>query len=73
MADFKNRSQLEAWLGQQPREVAVALAARAALRVLPVVQTAKHEGYTGGLVLPVFRATAISWATPNIRPMKRCS
>ncbi|MDQ6867120.1 MAG: hypothetical protein M3178_01390 [Pseudomonadota bacterium] len=32
-----------------------------ALRVLPVVQTAK--GYKGRLVLPVFRATAVSWST----------
>jgi hypothetical protein len=59
--DFKNRSQLEAWLGKQPPDVAVVLAARAALRVLPVVQTAKHEGFTGVLVLPVFRATVFSW------------
>ena len=41
MADIRNRSQFEAWLGKQPREVAVALAARVALRVLPIVETAK--------------------------------
>jgi hypothetical protein len=63
--DFKNRSQLDAWLGKQPPDVAVVLAARAALRVLPVVQTAKHEGFTGVLVLPVFRATVFSWASAN--------
>jgi hypothetical protein len=63
LADFKNRGQLEAWLGKQPPEVAVVLAARAALRVLPVVQTAKHEGFTGVLVLPVFRATVFSWVS----------
>src|SRR6202047_3928884 len=61
LADFKNRSQLEAWLGKQPPNVAVVLAARAALRVLPVVQTAKHEGFTGSLGLPVFRAWVFSW------------
>jgi hypothetical protein len=61
-ADFKNHSQFRAWLGKQPREVAVALAARAALRVLPVVQTAKYEASTGVLIVPVFRATVISWA-----------
>ena len=60
MADIKNRRQFEAWLANQPREVAIALAARVALRVLPVVQTAK--GYKGCLVLPVFRATAVSWS-----------
>jgi len=60
LADIKNRSQFEAWLGKHPREVAVALAARVALRVLPVVQAAKH--YKGCLVLPVFRATAVSWS-----------
>jgi hypothetical protein len=56
-----SRRQFEAWLGKQPREVTVALAARVALRVLPVVQTAKD--YQGRLVLPVFRATAVSWST----------
>jgi hypothetical protein len=61
LTDFKNRSQLEAWLGKQPPDVAIVLAARAALRVLPVAQTAKHEGFTGVLVLPVFRATVFSW------------
>jgi hypothetical protein len=61
LTDFKNRSQLEAWLGKQPPDVAIVLAARAALRVLPVAQTAKHEGFTGVLVLPVFRATIFSW------------
>ena len=60
MADIKNRSQFEAWLGNQPPEVAVALAARVALRALPVVETAK--GYKGCLILPVFRATAVSWS-----------
>jgi hypothetical protein len=60
LADIKSRRQFEAWLGKQPRPVAVALAARVALRVLPVVQTAK--GYNGRLVLPVFRATAVSWS-----------
>src|ERR1700694_800122 len=61
LADFKNRSQLEAWLGKQPPDVAIVLAARAALRVLPVAQTAKHAGFTGGLGFPGFRATVFSW------------
>jgi hypothetical protein len=63
LTDFKNRSQLEAWLGKQPPDVAIVLAARAALRVLPVAQTAKHEGFSDVLVLPVFRATVFSWAS----------
>jgi hypothetical protein len=43
--------------------VTVALAARAALRVFPIMQMDKYEGYARVLVLPVFRAAAISWAT----------
>jgi hypothetical protein len=54
---------MEAWLGRQPREAAVVLAARAALRALPLVLAAKHKDFTNALVLPVFRATVISWAT----------
>jgi hypothetical protein len=47
----------------KPREVAVALTARAALRVLPVVQEARGvKEYASLLVLPVFRATSGAWA-----------
>ena len=54
---------MEAWLRKQPREVAPILAARAALRVLPLLQTTEpDERYMRDIVLPSFRATAASWA-----------
>ncbi|HEY8006915.1 MAG TPA: hypothetical protein VIE66_09020 [Methylocella sp.] len=62
LADFKNNEELEGWLRGRPREVSITLAARAALRVLPVVQLGwGTKEYASFLVLPVFRATAISW------------
>jgi len=73
LAQINNREELEAWLLKHPREVAVAFAARAALRVLPIaweapiVWEARGPGFNGDLfadvVLPVFRATAVAGVT----------
>jgi hypothetical protein len=52
---------LEAWLRKRPREVSVAFAARAALRVLPLLQTTKLDERMRDMVLSSFRATAVSW------------
>jgi hypothetical protein len=62
LVEIRNPEELEAWLKKQPDAVAVALAARAALRVLPLVHGAKaFKSYREGIVLPVVRAAAISW------------
>jgi hypothetical protein len=64
MVDFKSREELKAWLETQPPKVSVAIAARAALRVLPYVQTASWSKHvTQDIVLPVFRANVTSWVT----------
>jgi len=61
---------LEAWLRKQPREIGIALAGRAALRVLPIVWAARgaelENDWFSHLVLPVFRATGAAWAVAAV-------
>lgn len=63
MVEFKNRSQVEDWLGRQSGKAAVVLAARSALRALPIILGAKQTDFTSTFVLPVFRAAVTAWAT----------
>jgi hypothetical protein len=69
MVDFGKPDELRRWLGEQPRQVGIALAARAALRVLPMIGTPSATAGTGPLLLAdaihvqtQFRLLAIAWA-----------
>ena len=63
MAEFEERKELEAWLEKQPREVSVVIAARSALRVLPLLAVEfskgelKPDAVARDIVLPIFRAS----------------
>ena len=65
LTGINNREDLEAWLRTQPSVVAVAFAARAVLRVLPLLQEKKGAGGTTDfpreILLAVFRVVALSW------------
>ncbi|MDH3262997.1 MAG: hypothetical protein OEM24_03250, partial [Paracoccaceae bacterium] len=67
--EIRDRESLEAWLEGQPRETAVAVAARAALRVAPLYwEWAAGPSRKGDLTeLPVCRPVLIS-AIASIRP-----
>jgi hypothetical protein len=60
VASIKDRQSLEAWLRMQPRETAVAIAARATLRVAPVVGPSLRG--LGELTRATFRAAAFARA-----------
>ena len=64
MVQFRNEEQLKEWLESQEREVAVAIAARVALRALPSIQNHVSwnlEAEVSATVLLVFRAIAPPW------------
>ncbi len=73
MIDFSDREDVQRWLdtiepAKRRREVAVALAARAALRVTPLLGRELTRGkrsratVLSDFVLPSLRATALAWA-----------
>ena len=72
MAEFSNRDEVKRWLdaiepAERRREVAVALAARAALRVLPLLgrelrfRLLRPDEILSARVLPCLRATGTAW------------
>ncbi|MGO9007754.1 MAG: hypothetical protein ACLQIQ_10480 [Beijerinckiaceae bacterium] len=64
LVDPNNREELEAWLRTQPREVSIVLAARTALRVLPIVWTARQKDRYADIgadtLLQAFRAIVVA-------------
>ena len=69
MVEFKGTVQLEAWLTDQPREVSVAIAARAVLRAVDIFyeefegSDLKSPGPVDKIVLEFFRTSALTWSS----------
>jgi len=49
LVEIRDRDGLVVWLQDQPREVSVAIAVRAALRVLPLLAADVHENAPSAL------------------------
>jgi hypothetical protein len=62
LVDFKNYNEFEQWLAGKPPEVAIALAARTALRGLPIAPVFVRGSNRSNFALSVFRAASISWS-----------
>jgi hypothetical protein len=64
VVDFTDFDEARHWLERMPHDVKITLAARAALRVLPVIRhqqgQASGESF-GDLALLCFRSTAVPW------------
>ena len=60
--DLNSREDLEGWLEEQPLEIVVGTAARAALRVFPLFGLLEfREKYVNAVLLPLLRGLALSW------------
>jgi hypothetical protein len=64
LVNFGNSNELRSWLGTQPRHVGIALAARSALRVLPMIGLPSAGALTladAKIVQAHFRALSVAW------------
>ena len=66
MVDFTKFREAQVWLDQQPAEIAISIASRAALRVLPLIMVYQRDrpafGFYRNRALPAFHSGAVSWA-----------
>jgi hypothetical protein len=75
MVDFSDFREARLWLEGHPRTVSVTIASRAALRVLPLIVMGqgrrRRNNFSSKIVLPVFRATAVTWAVAKFPARSR--
>jgi hypothetical protein len=78
MVEFTNREELEIWLADKPREWARVLAARVALRVLPVAlsplsRDMSQRSIYRPIALPIVRSVALAWAAARYQAVREHS
>jgi hypothetical protein len=72
VVELRQPEELRRWLDMQTREVLIAIGARAALRMVPLLAGAINtESFESGIVAKVLLANSVSWVVAQFPELQR--